>query len=103
MRMQRFETTGYDEPPDLLARLQNHGFNIVAEESLIILDLQELSPDLLAPNPKASQSHRCALRLIAGNRERQTIDPLSGGGLRRRDYQTQVFYSLVRSDDTAGV
>ncbi len=42
----------HDEPPDLLTRLQNRGFNIGAEESLMILDLQELSPDLFAPNPE---------------------------------------------------
>src|SRR6266436_4981731 len=42
----------HDEPPDLLTRLQNRGFNIGAEESLMILDLHELSPDLLAPNPE---------------------------------------------------
>jgi GNAT superfamily N-acetyltransferase len=42
----------HDEPPDLLARLQDHGFNIGAEESLMILDLQELSPSLFAPDPE---------------------------------------------------
>src|SRR5258708_13942753 len=42
----------HDEPPDLLTRLQNRGFNIGAAESLMILDLQELSPDLFAPNPE---------------------------------------------------
>jgi GNAT superfamily N-acetyltransferase len=42
----------HDEPPDLLTRLQNRGFNIGAEESLMILDLQELSPDLSARNPE---------------------------------------------------
>jgi hypothetical protein len=42
----------HDEPPDLLTRLQNSGFNIGAEESLMILDLQELSPDLFAPSPE---------------------------------------------------
>ena len=42
----------HDEPPDLLPQLQNRGFNIGAEESLMILDLQELSSDLLAPNPE---------------------------------------------------
>jgi hypothetical protein len=42
----------HDEPPDLHTRLQNRGFNIGAEESLMILDLRELSPDLLAPNPE---------------------------------------------------
>src|SRR5258708_12426181 len=42
----------HDEPPDLLTRLQNRGFNIGAEESLMILDLQELLPDLFAPNPE---------------------------------------------------
>jgi GNAT superfamily N-acetyltransferase len=42
----------HDEPPDLLTRLQNRGFNIGAEESLMILDLQELSPELLSPDPE---------------------------------------------------
>jgi GNAT superfamily N-acetyltransferase len=42
----------HDEPPDLLRRLQNCGFNIGAEESLMILDLQELLPDLFAPIPE---------------------------------------------------
>src|SRR5260370_5296143 len=42
----------HDEPPDLLTRLQDRGFNIGAEESLMILDLQELSPNLFARNPE---------------------------------------------------
>ena len=42
----------HDEPPDLLTRLQNCGFNIGAEESLMILDLQELLPDLFATSPE---------------------------------------------------
>jgi GNAT superfamily N-acetyltransferase len=42
----------HDEPPDLLTRLQNRGFNVGAEESLMILDLQELASDLWAPNPE---------------------------------------------------
>jgi hypothetical protein len=43
----------HDEPPDLLTRLQNRGFNVGAEESLMILDLRELSPELLlSPDPE---------------------------------------------------
>ena len=41
----------HDEPSDLLTRLQNRGFNIGAEESLMILDLQDLPPGLLASSP----------------------------------------------------
>jgi GNAT superfamily N-acetyltransferase len=43
----------HDEPADLLTRLQNRGFNVGAEESLMILDLRELSPELLlSPDPE---------------------------------------------------
>jgi GNAT superfamily N-acetyltransferase len=42
----------HDEPSDLLARLRNRGFKIGDEESLMILDVQDLPPGLLAPAPE---------------------------------------------------
>jgi len=41
----------HDEPPDLLERLRSHGFKIGEEEALMILDLEEVPPPLLAPAP----------------------------------------------------
>ena len=41
----------HDEPPDLLARLRNRGFRIGDEEALLIRDIRELSPFLIAPLP----------------------------------------------------
>jgi len=41
----------HDEPPDLLTQLRNRGFKIGEEEALMIRDLRELSPILMAPPP----------------------------------------------------
>lgn len=41
----------HDEPPDLLERLRSRGFKIGEEEVLMILDLEEVPPPLLAPAP----------------------------------------------------
>jgi GNAT superfamily N-acetyltransferase len=41
----------HDQPADLLERLRQRGFEIGPEEALMILDLQALSPALLAPFP----------------------------------------------------
>ena len=42
----------HDKPSDLLARLRNRGFKVGDEESLMILDVQDLPPGLLAPAPE---------------------------------------------------
>jgi GNAT superfamily N-acetyltransferase len=41
----------HDEPPDLLAQLRNRGFRIGDEEALLIRDIRELPPFLMAPLP----------------------------------------------------
>jgi hypothetical protein len=41
----------HDEPPDLRERLRSRGFKIGEEEALMILDLEEVPPPLLAPAP----------------------------------------------------
>jgi GNAT superfamily N-acetyltransferase len=42
----------HDEPPDLLTQLRARGFRIGEEESLMVRDLVELPPSLLAPLPE---------------------------------------------------
>jgi GNAT superfamily N-acetyltransferase len=42
----------HDQPPELLTRLRERGFKIGEEEALMVLDLQELPPRLLAPAPE---------------------------------------------------
>jgi GNAT superfamily N-acetyltransferase len=42
----------HDQPSDLLTRLRRRGFKIGEEEALMVLDLQELPPRLLAPVPE---------------------------------------------------
>jgi GNAT superfamily N-acetyltransferase len=42
----------HDEPADLLERLRQRGFEIGAEEALMILDLREMPAVLLAPLPE---------------------------------------------------
>ena len=41
----------HDEPPDLLAQLRNRGFRIGDEEALLIREMQERSPCLIALVP----------------------------------------------------
>jgi GNAT superfamily N-acetyltransferase len=41
----------HDEPPDLLAQLRNRGFRIGDEEALLIREIREWSPFLIAPLP----------------------------------------------------
>jgi GNAT superfamily N-acetyltransferase len=42
----------HDEPRDLLSQLRNRGLRIGEEESLMIRDLRELPPSLMAPPPE---------------------------------------------------